>query len=82
MQRWGQFLSAEKGLGLVFQRNFWARERAGARTGVDMRLWSGTRMVTSSKQSPSAQVNTVRPWRVNSPGFGLRSRPSPDSPTD
>lgn len=63
-------------------RNFWARERALARTGIDMRLWSGTRLVTTSKQGPSAQVNTVTQWRVSSPGFGLRSRPKPNSPTN
>lgn len=62
------------------ERNFWARERAVARTRTDMRLWSGTRLMTSSKQGPGALVNTVTQWRVNNPGFGLRSRPDPGSP--
>lgn len=75
-------LPAGKGFGLVFWRNFWARERAVARTGTDLSLWSGPRLETTSKQGPSAQVNTVTPCRVDSPGFWLRSGPDPDSPTN
>lgn len=47
-------LPAGKGFGLVFWRDFWARERAVARTGIDLSLWSGTRLETTSKQGPSA----------------------------
>ena len=73
-------LPAEKSHILVFWLNFWTKERAVARTGIDTRLWSGTRLVTTSKQDPISQVNRLTQWRVTSPGFGLRSRPDPGSP--